>query len=145
MTAGRWAVAAASLSVCCSCSGDDASNRQLYANEVAQLRVVDTNMALPSSSTNVWRHELSFQDAVQYVRFDAEITEAREFAGRALSHPLRAGKDPHVDGELSRHWWLQRFPPNGEGGSAGDFSRSVRIVLEPRGHQARVWLAVAAD
>lgn len=129
--------------LCTSCA--DERNGPLTPAQAARVRVLDTDLPLPPTASNVWLHEVEFLDAIQMVRFDAPIVEARTFARRALGHEPVTAAGPSLRGLSNRDWWLDGMPTVGDGGSSENVSRSVRIVLVPRGANARVWLAVAAD
>lgn len=131
------------LLLCTSC--EEERSGPLPAAEVAKVRVLDTDLPLPPGASNVWLRQAAFLDAIQMVRFDAPISEARAFARRVLGRDAVAGEGFGPRGTSGPDWWLDGLPDHGEGGSIRDTSRSVRLALAPRGANARVWLWVSAD
>jgi hypothetical protein len=121
-------------------------NGPLSQEEIRTIRIVDTDIRLPASASNVWLHELSFQDAVQMIRFDARINEARAFSRQVLGRAPAPGAAPNVLRDIiPAEWWAEGMPAHGEGGVTADSSRRVELFLAPRNPTARVWVSIIAD
>jgi hypothetical protein len=101
---------------------------------------------LPPHATEVYVDERSFLDSYQMLRFDAPMEEARTFATAVLGRPAAVGEDPYFTGFGAHHeWWLREYPPNGEGGRAQAPGRIVKLVLQPIGDRARIWMVISAS
>lgn len=123
------------------CGGNIANQGQVPLNEVASVRLLHSEVALPASAANVWINEQTFQDSYQMLRFDASEADARAFVRSVLGRDTIRGEDPHF-GEFGRghDWWLRDYPADAEGGSSRERHPAVKVVLLPMGDRARIWM-----
>ena len=125
--------------------GDDEARGALVAqDQVRSIRVLGVQTGLPPSARQVWLYENSWLDAIQMLRFDASLSDARTFARSVLGRETLAGEDPRLH-NIGREypWWIRGYPKGAEGGSRNENGLLIDVVLVPNGDQARVWILVS--
>jgi hypothetical protein len=131
--------------LCAACwDGDDQAGMRVPENQLSAVRLLYTDVRLPSSASNVWLLHEEFQGETQLVRFDSRIDEARSFARALLGRAAIRGEDPHF-AYLSEglDWWFREYPAGSEGGTSNGHVAQAKIVLMPIGRNARVWVSIA--
>lgn len=123
------------------CADEDALAK-VPADEIQSVWHLNTGLPLPASASNVWNFENKFLDAIQLLRFDASVTDARRFARAVLHKDPVPGQPPlFMMGDRRRSWWIQRYPAGGEGGRFEEVARATTsLILLPVGDRARVWV-----
>jgi hypothetical protein len=115
-------------------------------DQIRSVRQLHDSLALPPSATNVWNFENRFQDAIQLLRFDASLQDARHFARTVLRRDPVPGQPRAgiIGSSTDREWWLSSYPPGGEGGRFDELGGGTTLILQPMGDRARIWL-VSSD
>lgn len=123
------------------CGACSERSDQVPPAEIQNIRHLSTGLPLPQSASNVWHFENKFQDAIQLLRFDASLADARRFARAVLrGNPVR-GQPPIGRMAADYDWWIRAYPPGGEGGEFQDYPYGeVVLILQPTGDRARIWV-----
>ncbi|MES2055139.1 MAG: hypothetical protein V4564_04295 [Pseudomonadota bacterium] len=125
--------------------GFDSENRNesVTQNEIGNISLIDTDTLLPGSATNVFIVERHFQDTIQFVRFDADSSEAEAFSRKFLEgrSPV-LGEDPHLP-DLKADWWIKSFPKGARGGRVDKVHLTRLLVLLDKGSKSRVWIRLS--
>ncbi|WP_114953559.1 hypothetical protein [Sphingosinicella terrae] len=132
--------AAPILSGCGFASLGEDEQRQVADGRGAEVRLIGTEVRLPSSATEVRLFDRRFQDSLQWVRFEAPLADARRFAEAVIGRPLVLGEDPGLAPPEGIDWWFAAYPIGGEGGSRSESRTTIGLVLQPRGALATVWM-----
>jgi hypothetical protein len=121
----------------CSLEEKDATHR-----DGERVAILDSGIVVPPSATNIRVYEASFLDAVQLIRFDAPLAEAREFARTLLKGNIapRQIERSFFYASSSRDWWIRDAPPEFEGGRWEASGRRIQLLLVPQGEKATIWL-----
>jgi hypothetical protein len=141
------------LDFCQSCLKGD-SARVVPAGDVAKIGLVYSGQKLPPSATNVYYHEECGIDCQQWVRFDAPIADARDFADSLLLAPLKAmPQTPQSSQFLTPSkpmpWWPKAFAAGVETSTNdindanykdGQKGKPMTVILQPGSPNARVWI-----
>lgn len=145
-------------------------DRELTDVEAAELTLLDERFRLPPGATNVHARFLRFQDSFLYVRLDAPMDTAVEFAEQYLaadaeehcftlttpdgtteqvgceSPGLRQGCG-RMSSSGDMDWWLQDCPEGSRYGSwrwsESPPARDIAVV--PHGNMARVYIHTFGD
>lgn len=117
---------------------------QIPPDQIAAVRLLESDIRLPPSASEVWVYESRFQDADQLLRFDSSLDDARSFSRAVLERPAMPGEDPHFTylGQ-GRDWWIREYPAGAEGGVVNRPGAHRKLVLVPMGGRARIWLSIS--
>jgi len=119
-------------------------DRVLTPTQAASFDLLVPGRRLPSSASNVHVYTKHFQDTVLYVRFNAPVGEARDFAQNLIGRPLARDGYVNMTGP-DADWWispdiLQKSERGEDSIIDGDGLPAVSVAILPSGSTATVWI-----
>jgi hypothetical protein len=116
-------------------------NGPVEPKNVRQITILNSDVHIPQSASNVWVYQTGGAEQKQMIRFDAPEADARSFAKVILGTDLIPGRDAGLQNFSPKlDWWLQVYPMGADGGDSAEGYPARRLQLTTKGGKARVWL-----